>query len=357
MSTETNAAPRIFVCHSERDTRLVSALVDLLETALPLSGRDVFCTSLPGHSLPMGARLDEEIEKLVKNSEVFLYIVTNASLRSDWTKDEFSTRLTLPAKTRAILPVRLPNVSVSALPARLSGLKVPILDSITALHEVLAEIARRLGIGEQRAPEVYQAKMDAVLQQIARDVPGNLALFPSSQKRFLRLFVVGSGVGKTFFILPFGPNSDADEFQKFLKLMVDLELSDEPAYKELAETDYSLPSRTLINSATDTLASIYKVIEATGSDEEFAWFKMGHFIQNYAVRWAHVAISPESADDLLRDRSAILSAIEILVEQLKPPRALSTEISRFITLARNKEDADTLLKKANDVVNCAYFLI
>ena len=354
MSTETTAAPKIFVCHSERDTPLVSALVDLLETALLLRRGDVFCTSLPGRCLPMGARLDEEIEKKVKDSRVFLYVVTNASLRSEWTRDEFNTRLTLPAETRAILPVRLPNVPVSSFPARLQGLRVAVLDSPAALHELLSEIAAKLGPRERQTPEIYQSKIDAVLQT-TKEYPSSPP--PASQKRLMQLFVVGSGVGRTFFILPIGPNSDSGEFEKFMKLLVDLKLSDSLAYRELAKVDYSTASATTISSSADALGSIHTLIETTGSDEEFAWFKMGNFVQDYAIRWVRAATSPDSADDMLRDADAILSAIETLVEQLNPPSGLSTEISTFLTLARNKADADTLLKKANDVVNCAYFLL
>lgn len=358
MSTETTAAARIFVCHSEQDAQLVTALVDLLETALLLPGQDIFCTSLPGRSLPMGVRLDKEIEKRVKNSEVFLYVVTNNSLRSEWVQDEFNTRLTLPAETRTILPLRLPNVSPDSFSPRLRSMRVAKLSSATVLHELLSEIASKLRLGGLQAAKIYQPKVDAVLRAAKESPkPYSSPPSPSIQKRLMRLFVVGSGVGKTIFILPIGPNSDSGEFEKFLKLLVDLELSDGPAYKELAKLNDSTASKTTIQSAADALNSIYALIETTGSDEEFAWFKMGHFVQNYTIRWFRAATSPESADEMLRDADAMLSALGTLSEQLNLPSGLSREISSFLTLARNKAEADTLLQKANDVVNCAYFLL
>jgi len=358
MSTETIAAPKIFVCHSEQDAQLVSALVDLLETALFLRGRDVFCTSLPGHCLPPGARLEEAIKEMVLKSGVFLYVVTNDSLRSDWVSGEFNMRLTLPEEARAILPVRLPNVSDTHLSPRLMGFNVVALNSPAVLHALLTEIAAKLRLESRAEPEIYQARIEAVLQTTTKERTNSANSEPaplSGQKRLMQFFVVGSGVGKTFFMLPMGPNSDSDELDKFLKLLADLGLSDSSAYRELLKVDDSTAAG--IERAADALASIYTLVQETGSDEEFAWFRMGQLVQDYAIRWVRAEQSPDSADAMLRDADAMLAAVATLVEQLNPPGGLSTEISKFLTLAREDADAAALLKKANDVVNCAYFLL
>ena len=177
---------------------------------------------------------------------------------------------------RALLPVRVPDVSVDSLPTGLRNLNVPLLNSRSVLHGLLREIAAKLNVRELQPAEMYQAKMDAVLQALKElQAPRELPPSPPSQRRLLQLFVVGSGVGKTIFLAPIGPNSDTDEFEKFLKLLVDLELSDSSEYKELVRVVESPESREMIMEFSDALSSIYNLVETIGSDREFQWFKWG----------------------------------------------------------------------------------
>lgn len=360
MSTNTVVA-RVFVCHAEEDKVLVSALVELLEAALFLGGQEIFCTCLPGRRTAMGKRLDTEIERQVKEATAFLCVVTKNSLRSEWVKDEVNLRRTLPPQLRALVPVRLPDVSIDSLPANLRPLSMPALDSPAVVYELLREVASKLSIRELQPPELYQEKVDSVLQasRLGSSAPGGQELprFLPGQRRLLRLFVVGSGVGKTIFMLPIGPNSDAGEFDKFLALLVDLDLSDSAEYRELARVAKLPASASMIQQFTDALSSIGELIERRGSQQEGLWFKAGQLLYNYAIRRARAAQSADSAEVMLKDTDAMLSALDTLVDGLDPPKGLAVEISEFIARARENADAETLLKKANDVVNCAYFLL
>ncbi len=51
-------AMKIFVCHSSADKRIAEAFVDLLRTALPLSSKDIRCTSVDGYKLEAGTNSD-----------------------------------------------------------------------------------------------------------------------------------------------------------------------------------------------------------------------------------------------------------------------------------------------------------
>ncbi|MCY3819099.1 MAG: toll/interleukin-1 receptor domain-containing protein [Gammaproteobacteria bacterium] len=359
MSTNT-AAARVFVRHADEDKAIVSALVELLETALLLGGQDIFCTCLPGRGPATGERLDFEIERRVKEAKAFLYVVTKNSLRSEWARNEVSLRQTLPTQVRARLPVRLPDVPVDSLPAALRVVKVPALTSAAVVYELLRDVASKLSI-ELQPPEMYQEKVESVLrasraralapeeQELPRLLPG--------RRRLLRLFVVGSGVGQTIFMLPIGPNSDAGEFDKFLALLVDLDLSDSAEYRELARVGKLPASASMIRQFTDALSAIGDLIDRRGSEQERQWFKAGQLLYNYAIRRARAEQSADSADVMLQDADAMLSALDTLVDQLDLPKGLAAEMSAFIARARANTDAETLLKKANDVVNCAYFLL
>lgn len=53
---------RIFISHSHADEKIASLLVDFLLAALAIRPEDIRCTSVPGHKLPFGTSIGEQLK-------------------------------------------------------------------------------------------------------------------------------------------------------------------------------------------------------------------------------------------------------------------------------------------------------
>ena len=83
---------RIFISHSETDTNIATALIDLLETALPLSDGDIRCTSVPGYRLPGGAHIDGTLQSEVTEADLMIAVLTPEALKSIYVIFELGAR-------------------------------------------------------------------------------------------------------------------------------------------------------------------------------------------------------------------------------------------------------------------------
>ena len=83
---------RIFISHSETDTGIATALIDLLETALPLSTGDIRCTSVFGYRLPGGAHIDGTLQSEVTEADLVIAVLTPDALESIYVVFELGAR-------------------------------------------------------------------------------------------------------------------------------------------------------------------------------------------------------------------------------------------------------------------------
>ena len=71
---------RIFISHSNIDSKIARILVNLLLRALPLSDDDIRCTSVDGYRMPSGVPIDQALRDEVHNSDLVIGLITPNSI-------------------------------------------------------------------------------------------------------------------------------------------------------------------------------------------------------------------------------------------------------------------------------------
>jgi hypothetical protein len=157
---------RLFISHSSRDRIFVTALVDLLRSALNLATSDIRCTSLAGFNLPGGADIASQLKREVLEAHAFIAVVSRSSLFSIFTVFEMGARW---GANKPLVPLLAPGMSPRDLEAPLSQLNALSSDNRSHIHQLVQELAGHLGI-QAESPAVYETKLDRLLQSMS-EVP------------------------------------------------------------------------------------------------------------------------------------------------------------------------------------------
>ncbi len=107
---------RIFISHRHSDEPIASALVDFLLAALDLRPDDIRCTSLPGHQLPFGTSISEQLKLDLKVTTGLIALITKDSLRSTWVLFELGSGW---STNKLVIPILGPGLSYDDLPGPL----------------------------------------------------------------------------------------------------------------------------------------------------------------------------------------------------------------------------------------------
>lgn len=111
---------KIFLCHASED----KPIAETIQLALVNAGHIVFFDE---HSLPPGGDYHERIEKAIRESDLFVFLISTNSLKpGKYTLSELSLARELwPSPIGRVLPVNLHNLPSSEIP--------PYLSSVTLL--------------------------------------------------------------------------------------------------------------------------------------------------------------------------------------------------------------------------------
>lgn len=115
---------RLFISHAASDEDLVEDLTDLLNTGIGLGPDDIFCSSLPGMSIPTGANFVDYIKSQVSKPEMVLIIISKDFLRSQFCSAEAGVTwaLSLP-----IFPLLVPPVTFADVKGVLAGVQAGMM--------------------------------------------------------------------------------------------------------------------------------------------------------------------------------------------------------------------------------------
>jgi len=82
----------IFISHSSQDADLAGKLANLFQLSFTLSPEEILCTSVDGYKLEVGVDTDQRLRREVKESKLFLALITPTSIRSSYVLFELGGR-------------------------------------------------------------------------------------------------------------------------------------------------------------------------------------------------------------------------------------------------------------------------
>lgn len=181
------SCPRIFISHRSDDVQLAQALVDLLVFSMRLEPEVVRCTSVPGHDLRGGERTDDRLRQEIADAEIFLALVTPASLRSHFVLFELGARWGIEPRSSdgplRFIPLIGRGLDAGKLPRPLADFNCLDLREEGDVAHLLAEISSSLSV-----PLTSEAARTRHVRRVtakASDVP-DPSQFSQHEQRILR---------------------------------------------------------------------------------------------------------------------------------------------------------------------------
>jgi hypothetical protein len=149
----------IFVSHRESDRDIAGALVEFLLAALSVDESCVRCTSVPGHQLPFGTTISEQIIEDLNSTRVLIALLTRSSITSTWVMFEIGAAW--GSRTQTIMPILGPGLTYDDLPGPIRGYQAVAIDKPNAtirLKDAMRQLAIEIGVSEKTGGKV-EAKL------------------------------------------------------------------------------------------------------------------------------------------------------------------------------------------------------
>ena len=164
-STPEGSAHRtmtIFISHSSRDTHLAERLVNLLRLAFSLPVDEIRCTSVD--RLAAGADTDDQLRREVRESQLFLALITPSSVRSSYVLFELGARwgTELP-----LFPLFGRRADSNSLAGPLRGINALNICRRQEVLQLLEDIGAQLK-RHPAAPSAIDSDIEAVLIEAAK---------------------------------------------------------------------------------------------------------------------------------------------------------------------------------------------
>lgn len=151
---------KIFISHSSADKRIAEAFVGLLRAALPLSAKDIRCTSVDGYKLSPGTVSDEQLRQEVFEAQAFLALLSPTSIQSIYVMFELGARW---GAKRYLAPVMVGGLTPSALKAPLSAIHAVTGSSEGDLYQLIETLSERLNVVPEK-PAAYVKALKAFVK-------------------------------------------------------------------------------------------------------------------------------------------------------------------------------------------------
>jgi hypothetical protein len=159
--------PAIFISHAAKDEQLVEEFVDLLQVGIGVHPDDMFCSSLPGMSIPTGTEFVNYIKAQVTNPDLVLLVISSEFLDSHFCHHEVgaSWALSLP-----VYPIIVPPLDYPDVRGVLTGTQMAKLDDKESLNDLRDDLTEKLGLKAYRTSH-WERKRDKFLTRLQELIP------------------------------------------------------------------------------------------------------------------------------------------------------------------------------------------
>ncbi|USL39607.1 toll/interleukin-1 receptor domain-containing protein [Priestia megaterium] len=136
------SSKKIFISHSEKDVEVVECLIDLLE-GIGIKSTNIFCTSLEGYGVPLGADFLRTIKDELNGDTLVLFILTENFYNSSICMCEMGAAW---IKANECVPILVPPLDFpdmrGVIPHTTHGIKINNASNINTLKSTLIKSLR-----------------------------------------------------------------------------------------------------------------------------------------------------------------------------------------------------------------------
>ncbi|WP_367870103.1 TIR domain-containing protein [Luteolibacter sp. Populi] len=192
--TETKMT--VFISHASADQALAAALARLLRSAFNLPTNEIRCTSVDEFRLPAGADTNDQLRREVRESKVFVGIITPSSIQSAYVLFELGARW---GAQMSLFPVLARGAGSQHLKGPLNGINALNLTNPQLVKRLLEDIADKanLSLERQSTLDTEVSKVVAEAEKVEQEgqplPPTKKPLGKESQKVLVHLFKFSHG--------------------------------------------------------------------------------------------------------------------------------------------------------------------
>ena len=139
----------VFISHAAADKDIAAEFVRLLSSGLNITGSMVFCSSLPGRTIPGGFNFIEHIQSKLSTAKVVILLITDNYLASQFCLAEIGASWI--TKEGSTIPVIVPPLGFKKLKATLSITQAWKINDPDGLDSLMDDICRLLYIRSKAA--------------------------------------------------------------------------------------------------------------------------------------------------------------------------------------------------------------
>lgn len=133
--------PEVFISHAEADKNIAEEFTRLLASGLNITGNSVFCSSLPGRTIPGGFNFVQHIKDSLDSSKVVLLLLTENYFASQFCLAEIGACW---VSKENFIPILVPPVGYEKLKATLSITQAWKINDDDDLNSIADDICKPL---------------------------------------------------------------------------------------------------------------------------------------------------------------------------------------------------------------------
>ncbi|MEW6160492.1 MAG: toll/interleukin-1 receptor domain-containing protein [Verrucomicrobiota bacterium] len=139
---------RVFLSHSSEDSTVATALIQLIRSALALPATEIRCTSVDGYRLGTGVLTDDVLRAEALQSDVFVALITPASIKSTYVLFELGARWGVQ---KPLFPLLARGFQPRELRGPLTAINARVCVSPAEVHQFIDDMAAALGATVSKA--------------------------------------------------------------------------------------------------------------------------------------------------------------------------------------------------------------
>ncbi|MBF9236605.1 toll/interleukin-1 receptor domain-containing protein [Hymenobacter sp. BT683] len=160
--SDSSRVNRVFISHATTDRKYVEELVDLLKL-MGLNRSQIFCTSVRGYGIPLGANFLNEIKAQISNDVLVLFVFSSNFYASPICLAELGAAWAL---SKQHIPVVIPPFGFSDIKSVLPHTQGLMLNDKLEINELATKVESLFGLDGDQRNDDWERSRDRVVERI-----------------------------------------------------------------------------------------------------------------------------------------------------------------------------------------------
>ncbi|SFP78869.1 toll/interleukin-1 receptor domain-containing protein [Hymenobacter arizonensis] len=157
---------RVFISHASKDVKYVEELIDLLKL-IGLQKNQIFCTSVPGYGIPLGANFLSEIKDQISNEVLVLFVFTSNFYASHVCLAELGAAWVL---SKEHVPIVVPPFGFGDIKGVLPNTQGMIINDELQVNELARKIESLFGLASHSVNDDWERSRKRIIERINHSI-------------------------------------------------------------------------------------------------------------------------------------------------------------------------------------------